>query len=251
MQKINPKLYAFVSTSFGFGPISKAVTIAKQFRIQTPSSVIHSFGSGIDYDFAKKSGAFDKIFRVDVDNIKKLTELLPTLSQYSAVFSVLNLNLPPLWKKEYGFLYLVDSLAWMWPTLPDGLTNVKAYFVQDYLMPPGRLEKWGQQVCLQLVAPIEAASLQNFEQLKVKNRVESNQLLVNFSGCYNPITGIQFFESYVEVLSSSIVEIASDLYDSIIFCCNEQLSHFLKRKLKDIPELKIGHFKHDHFLQLL
>ena len=251
MHNTKSESYAFVSTAFGFGPISKAVSIARELRLQAPDSIIHYFGSGIDYDFAQKSGVFEQIFSVDVDDKKQLAELLPTLSQYSAVFSVLNLDLPSLWKKEYGVLYLVDSLAWMWPTLPDGLINVETYFVQDYLMPPDRLEEWGQQISLKLVAPIEAVSQQNFESFQVSKVPDSNQLLVNFSGCYNPLTGSQFFENYVEVLAAAILETTRSQYDSIVFCSNEKLTDFLRRKLKDIRGVKVGHFEHNQFLQLL
>lgn len=251
MQNTKSKLYAFVSTSFGFGPISKAVSVARELKVQAPNSIIHYFGAGIDYDFAQKSGVFEKIFPVDVDDKKQLTELLPTLSQYSAVFSVLNLDLPPLWKKEYGFLYLIDSLAWMWPTLPDGLTNVKTYFVQDYLIPPERLEEWGQQISLQLVAPIESASLQNFERFPITKSRKSNQLLVNFSGCYNPLTGSDFFENYVGVLTNAILEITHDQYGSIVFCCNEKLTDFIRKKIKNVRGVNVGHFEHNQFLQLL
>lgn len=50
---------AFLATSFGFGPVSKAVTIAAEIKNHTPEYELHFFGGGIDYDFAARSKIFD------------------------------------------------------------------------------------------------------------------------------------------------------------------------------------------------
>lgn len=52
---------AFVATSFGFGPVSKAVSIALEMKVQAPDFETHYFGSGIGYDYAQKSNAFESV----------------------------------------------------------------------------------------------------------------------------------------------------------------------------------------------
>src|ERR1043166_2074663 len=110
------KSCAFVATSFGFGPVSKAASIALELKHQAPQMERHFFGAGISFDYARKSGAFDVLTNIDADNPEQLVGLLPTLMSYTAVFSVLNLDILPLWNDSYPPLHFVDSLAWMWPS---------------------------------------------------------------------------------------------------------------------------------------
>lgn len=237
---------AFLSTSFGFGPVSKAVTIARELKAQSPHLAAHYFGAGVDYDYAAKSGAFKHVFKVDVDRRATLAELVPRLALYRAVFSVLNLDVLSLWRRGATPLYLVDSLAWMWPDAPDGLSNVEAYFVQDYLMPPERVCLWGEKWPLVLVGPIGEAGAT--EHGPPRTRV--NRLLVNFSGCSNPFAGPGLFEKYVSVLASAILSEASG-YDSTVFCCNERLARHLQGLFGDAPGVRAAQFTHEEFTGLL
>lgn len=238
---------AFVATSFSFGPVSKAVSIAQELKAQAPQLATHYFGAGIDFDYAKKSDAFDHLFRSDVDQRDALLRLVPQLSGYRAIFSVLNLDLLPLWRREYPPLYFVDSLAWMWPSIPAGIENVAAYFVQDYLMPPARVRQWAAESPLVLVAPIETASNTKPEAA----RGESNQLLVNFSGCSNPFAPSGLYEKYALILASAILEESSGRFEQINFSCNEKIVRHLRRRFGGLPSVRIEHFTHEDFLRLL
>lgn len=238
---------AFVATSFGFGPVSKAVSIAWEMKAQAPDLETHYFGAGIGYDYAQKSEAFDSLINVDVDRRETLVALLPKLSSYGAVFSVLNLDILPLWRRDMPALYFVDSLAWMWPSLPVGIENAAAYFVQDYLLPPERIRDWAAACPLVLVAPIESVSSTSLEVPPEKR----NRLLVNFSGCANPFAPPELYEKYALVLASSIQEEAGQRYERIIFCCNEKLASYLRRYLGAASSVQFGHFAHEEFLRLL
>jgi len=251
MKNNQSSTWAFIATSFGFGPISKAVCVAKEFKSRDPDCTVHFFGAGIDYDFAKKAQVFDKIFRFEVDKIEILRKLIPTLCQYSAVLSILNLDLLNLWKTEYCPLFFIDSLAWMWPNLPEGIQYVSTYFVQDYLVSRERLQQWGEKVNLKLVAPIEAASVLNFSDSDLREKQPRSQLLVNFSGCYNPYTDSTFFRDYVQILTSIILDAVQGRYEAIFFCCNEEMSDYLREKYGTRPGIRIGHFEHSDFLHLL
>jgi hypothetical protein len=238
---------AFIATSFGFGPVSKAVSIAREMKAQAPDLETHYFGSGISYDYAQKSEAFDSIINVDVDQRETLVALLPNLSSYLAVFSVLNLDILPLWRSDLPPLYFVDSLAWMWPSLPAGIENAATYFVQDYLLPPERVQDWAAACPLVLVAPIESVSGAGLEVPSEKR----NRLLVNFSGCSNPFAPPHLYEKYALVLASSILAEAGQSYEGITFCCNETLAEYLRKNLGGDPSVQVGHFAHEEFLRLL
>lgn len=236
---------AFVATSFGFGPVSKAVSIASELKTQAPDVERHYFGAGIGYEYAQKSGAFDALIEVDVDRHETLVALLPQLASYDVVFSVLNLDILPLWRSDLPPLYFVDSLAWMWPSLPAGIENAAVYFVQDYLLSPQRIRDWSLACPLVLVAPIE--SIGNLEVPAEK----VNRLLVNFAGCANPFAPPELYEQYGLVLASSILEEAGQRYERIVFCCNERLANYLRSSVGAASQVDFGHFAHDQFLRLL
>lgn len=239
--------YAFLSTSFGFGPVSKAVTIAHELRERVPHAALHFFGSRIDYDFASKSRVFDRIFKIDVDDRESLEQLVPQFSTYAGVFSALNLDILPLWKPSLPPLYLVDSLAWMWAQPPAGIDRVAGYFIQDYLVPPDRLEEYRQRAPVHLVPPIQATG---FRKSGVQ-RPRGPQLLVNFSGCATPFKNDDLLETYARVLMEAILEEGRERFESIVFCSNEALARRLAPALDGVHMARVGHFPHDEFLQLL
>lgn len=236
---------AFLSTSFGFGPVSKAESIAREIKKQATFLTTHFFGSGIDYEFALKSPEFDRVYKLDVDCEEIVQELAELLTHYSAIFSIMNHQILKHWRRCDVPLYLIDSLTWMWVAPPPGLNKVERYFVQDYLAPVHELKRWREEASLTLVAPIVKANKKEVTQ------ETSSQLLVNFSGCANPFATGNLYREYVEVLSDAILEKAGDRFEKIIFCCNKQLSEHLSQYLKNYPNVQVCHASHDLFLRFL
>ncbi len=258
---IKKSVCAFVSSSFGFGPVSKAATIAGEIKRRSPQLETHFFGSGIALQFAEQAKVFDKLIEADVDEKSSLEKLLPELRRYKIVFSVLNLPLLPLWRNGFGKLYFVDSLAWMWKQPPEGVENAEIYFVQDYLVSPERVEKWKPLCNLMLIPPIgirakflhpvsksgdkikEATGHENAEK-------RANCLLVNFSGCSNPFVDAAVYETYVQTLLPIIVEEAENEFEDIQVCVNRDLAEILKRRHVH-QHLTIGQLPHREFLTKL
>jgi hypothetical protein len=237
---------ALLSTSFGFGPVSKAVTIAREIRDRAPRMQIHYIGAGIDYEFAERSGRFDRLTRVDTDSREALQELVPLLREYTFVVSVLNFDLLPVWPSDHPPLYVVDSLAWLWPTPPPGLENAAAYFVQAYLVPPQRLEHWRDLARLVIVGPIRPAL--NTAPQRPSGTAE---LLVNFSGCANPFAQAHVFRDYVDVLSDAVLRHAAR-FQRVTICCNDYLSAYLRPRLSALRgDVVVGHLSHDDFIEAL
>ena len=256
-------VYAFVSSSFGFGPVSKAATIAGEIKRRSPSSETHFFGSGIALQFAQQAKVFDQLIEADVDEKKTLEKMLPELRRYEIVFSVLNLPLLPLWRTNFGRLFFVDSLAWMWEKPPAGIENADIYFVQDYLVSPERIEKWKQLGNLILIPPIgvQAQKLHSksaFDSQDKAKRSSSktisekrrNRLLVNFSGCSNPFVDAVVYEKYVATLLPIILEEAENEFEEIQVCVNRDLAEILNERYVH-EHLKIGQLPHDEFLKKL
>lgn len=236
---------AFLSTSFGFGPVSKAVTIARELKSRAPHMETHYFGGGVDFEFARKSGAFDRLLRINVDDSEVLSNFIPLLKNYKHVISVINLDVVGAWPADHPPLYLVDSLAWLWPEPPPGVNNARAYFVQSYLVPEQRAQSWSELCRLVPVGPIRP-DISRLRQADVTRK----RLLVNFSGCANPFTPSALFQRYVEVLARAVVEQAG-AFEEITFCCNERLSSHLRQVLEGSPTATAKHFSHDEFLEAL
>ena len=241
------KSWAFLSTAFGFGPVSKAVTIASRLRERRPDIETHFFGKGIDRDFALKANAFDRVFSIDVDCPQVLRDLVPQLKTYEHVVSVLNLTLLSYWGDDLPPLHLVDSLAWMWPRLPPGIEKVRTYFVQEYLVETNRLGQWSDETRLRSVGPI---TLANGERLG-SPQVDSSLLLVNFSGCANPFSDGEIYSRYVRLLSEVIVHAARDRYSKVVMCCREELLRHIDRSGAPGVDVMVGHFSPAEFREFL
>lgn len=226
---------AFVATSFGFGPVSKAVTIAKEIKKCSPALNLHFFGDGIDYEFAVQNKIFDKIHRVKTNSQPDLKKLLPVLQGYEFVVSVLNLDILSIWDKTLPPLYFVDSLAWMWNAAPQGIENVAAYFVQDFLLPNDHVQSWHAEYPLVAVPAIMSDHLTSIDS-DPKPRV--NKLLVNFSGCSNPHVNGKLFEKYALTLSKLIVD-GAFTFDEIQICTNQKLAALVDSNVTKSKQVKV------------
>ena len=241
---------SFVSTAFGFGPVSKAVTVARAIRTRDPNVDLHYFGDDIDRDFASAAEVFDRVWRVGVDDPEQLRALIPHLSSYEAVVSVLNLDLVRLWPADAPPLYLIDSLAWMWQEIPPGIERVRRYFVQDYLVQGDRVREWRERAAIELVAPVDAAANGTRDGHVVAPR-QTDLLLVNFAGCASPLSTDAHYVDYAQTLTDVIVGQAADEFGSVVIACNARLAGRLRANLRLPPNVSIDYYPPDEFLALL
>src|SRR3954468_24987506 len=88
---------ALFATSFGFGPVSKAVAVADQIRRVERGAYLAYFGLGSDFEFAKTADVFSEVVEIDVDRPANLSALVHRLSGFDAAVSIMNKALPPHW----------------------------------------------------------------------------------------------------------------------------------------------------------
>ncbi len=236
------KSVAFVSTAFGFGPVSKASTIAAEFRRSVPDIELDFFGAGIDYSFAVMAKTFDRVFKYDVDSEPSLAALVDYLSAYDHVVSVLNFSILRWWRPTHPPLHVVDSLTWMWPSIPPFLERAKHYFVQDYLLPPDRVREWGKSVRIVPTGPICAM------QPPSDCTRNKSKLLVNLSGCSNPLLDDRVYDDYARVLSTSVLSASKGMFEEIVICTRESLHPIVREAVGRSEGVTVVHLPHDEFL---
>lgn len=237
------KRIAFLSTAFGFGPVSKAVTIAREVLRRQPGSTLDYFGAGIDYQFAKKADAFSSVIPIDVDSNGSRPTLVRKLKRYTEVVSVLNFSILPTWGTGSPPLFVVDSLAWMWPNLPPDIDRARAYFVQRYLMPEDRLLSWRNECSLVPVGPIIDTSLPDIPP------AHRSQLMVNISGCANPFVENELYTEYARVQTEYLLEFASEMYDHIVISARQSLHDTLRVAMGNADNVAIAHLPPMAFVQ--
>ena len=238
---------AFVATAFGFGPTAKAVAIAQEFHQRCPNIKLDFFGAGVDRDFAIHSGEFDQVISLDVDKESAIDNFLQHCDIYDNVFSIMNFQIAQKWTSKKSRLHIVDSLAWLWLSPPFDTEKVTNYFIQRYLVDEHRLAKWKQNLPIIPVGPIcRRFSLENCPQL-----IDCRILLVNFSGCANPLIDEAIYKEYALNLTQWIAIEATDLYDKIIICVQRHIAEDIKLKVKFPCDAEIGHMPPSNFTQWL
>ena len=244
-----PRL-AFLATSFGFGPTSKAVSIAGAVRaICATSPQLAFFGSGIAYEFAERSSVFDCLLCHEVDDEGRWPSLRNELSSYDGVISVLNFHALSVWSQTLPPLVIVDSLAWLWPDLPDHMERARVYVVQDYLVSSERLRDWGARCRLETVGAIVSPTL---SRLRGREQSSSGILVVNFSGCSNPLIGDEFYEDYVRIQASQILGAAGSLFDSVVVGVRAGMHSTIRRCAQVLGvDVEVDHYPYREFLGLL
>lgn len=238
---------AFVATAFGFGPVSKAATIARELKTQLPGTETHFFGGGIDHEFAAKNLAFDQIYKVHT-NTENLEVLIPLLRDYDFVVCSMNSQMLPLWDSANPPLFFVDSLAWMWDAPPVGIGNANTYFAQNFAPARAHIADWRGDDPVILVPPILSGSSLTNAIGSIKPR--ENRLLVNLAGCDNPFVDATLFVRYATVLACTIADEALG-FDEILVCCSQNIADRIALETSGRPTIKAGHLAHRDFLELL
>ncbi|OXS64586.1 hypothetical protein B0G93_101496 [Bacillus sp. V-88] len=230
---------AFITTNFGFGPVSKTNYIIKAMREKSPQSIMDFFGSGVSRDFILNNSPVDHVYEWESqDGIATLAE---AIKEYDYVVNVMEMDVLPHWKKEFPRMILVDSLNWMWDELPKGIENVSEYYIQDFLLDQKNINK--EVVDTYIINPI---TIMNPTECK-----EEDWMLVNYSGMCNPFTSPDFFSRYSKSLTKIILEEYHDKFERIVFTTNTYLAAELQVEFSEYSNIYFECLPHDEFIELM
>ncbi|MGD6892511.1 hypothetical protein [Bacillus mobilis] len=230
---------AFITTNFGFGPVSKTDYIIKALRKSVPNAMIDFYGTGVSKEYICANSPVDHIYVCEYGH--NIHALLERIIDYDFVVNVMEMDVLKYWKKEYPPLLLVDSLNWLWDQLPEGIENVSQYFIQDFLLHSKNIRE--DIVSTQIINPITIIDATPCK--------EENILLVNYSGMCNPFTNEEFFHLYAKTCTKSILELLYEQFDKIVFTTNVGLAQELRELFKDYLKAEFDFLKHDEFINVM
>jgi len=211
---------AFCATSFGFGPVSKAVAIARAIRETAPRSRLVFFGSDVAEIYARSSDVFDEVRSLDTDAAPD--GLAREVAQYDGLINSLSFDVLECWTDASPPQFFVDSLAWMWPTVSSSLAHAHSYLVQDYLLDATDSHTQLPDNAL-VVPPIVSPAI---GRPRAEWEAEPGYVLVHLGGCRNPILLPRAYERYVTEVLRGLVESLNDGGHDVrrvLVCGNEQL----------------------------
>ena len=116
--------------SFGYGPIATCLSVVEKLK-KYKDVELDFIGSGISMEQAKSSGFFKKFYECDTFDLKKLEKFKDVIKSYDIFFSSENINGAIFASKSIKNTYYVDNLVWMWDEIPNGLNEVKKFFISE------------------------------------------------------------------------------------------------------------------------
>lgn len=233
------------ATSFGYGPVSKLLTICKE--LAKKGYQLEIIGAGVALELASHTNVFDKIWKIDFSNpdIKKscLDEVLKKADLFLNVLEPKAVSLA----KNYDIpITYVDSLFWMWDKMDISLKDVDKYIAQKF---PGVQDnikkfKWdteGSSNNFYVCNPIVNTKHMNMSAKK------DNLLLVNFSGIETPFNDINQDCYSNKVMDNLIEHLNNSSYERILVTGNNKIMNEFNMMYKKVFRGEFKHLAHDDF----
>lgn len=234
---------AFITTNFGFGPVAKTNYLIQEFLNADAKFELTFIGYGIALEYIKKNGIVTDI--IELDYFMNIEKFKNEILNYDRVINVMEMDILKYWNDSLPPIEVVDSLAWMWPTLPLGIELAETYYVQD-----NHLEIEANQFLCVNQKKIEPITIKYNPSID-----EKNNLLVNFSGMHNTFLSEDLAKNYCSFNIQNILNVFSDRFDEITFTTNENLVDRLRQKNNFIDgfdcQVKIECLPHDKFIEKL
>lgn len=223
--------------SFGYGPITTGLNVVKELK-KYDDVVLDFIGSGIALEQAKISGYFNNYYICDTYDMNSLNDNKEIFKNYDVYLSSENVN-GAIFALQNGFknTYYIDNLMWMWDEIPEGLNNVKKYFISEIIPCKQNFDRIGQKIKNPIfVGPIR--------ELNVKKCKTDNQLIINIGGAESFLLNhsliIKFYNKLLnEILSNEKI----NFFSSIIICGGSGVLNniILNNKSKKIKKCTLSH----------
>lgn len=190
-----------LSTEFGYGPASKIVAIASALVDEMPSVDLTYYGSGSDLSFVGSNAPF--IDLIATDPASEFTAFRRSAERLDAVVNCMNFAVMKRWEDALPPMYLVDSLAWMWPAIPACVSLAARYFVQRYLVGTERFALLSRQCPnAEFVGPVILRGTGG----TLGQQPRTAPPILNLSGCVNPFLSQALYMRYAVALAQAFAE---------------------------------------------
>ncbi|MFA6268526.1 MAG: hypothetical protein WCW13_05395 [archaeon] len=224
---------------FCFGPISKIISVAEHLYSNNAKLTLLAFGT------SKELGTKSKLFNIvdcnsenpqDLENHKSLfneADVFITSMNTTATEFALNLGKPVIY---------IDSLFWMWDSIPETFAKIDKYFVQNFFNSKESLGKYPFLKNVEFVGPIidDSQPIQNTKE---------DFVLVNFGGMESALIQIGKNSNYPFIIGKIIIDELEKSGQEAFICGNDKV---LQKLLHDKPKnVHIGGKSHKEFLELL
>ncbi|MCZ0756143.1 hypothetical protein [Anoxybacillus sp. J5B_2022] len=234
------------ATSFGYGPVSKLITICK--NLKKLGLELELIGDGIALELANHTDYFNKVYRYNFTNIEDSSCI-----KFSKIFREADLMLNVLEpnavlianKYEIPTIY-IDSLFWMWEDIPPILHNVKYYIAQRFPGISSKIKRFSKEIKnFYLCGPIVDTSF-------TSEGGRDDLLLINFSGLETPFTKIGENLYYPEAIMSNLISpLNESSWKEIVVTGNKSIMQHFKKLYGQFFRGHFKHLSHDNFLELM
>lgn len=227
---------------FCYGPIAKLLSIANLLKKSKHELVLLEFGTSAQ--LARKE-EFNKIIKCNTENLRELSKNKGLFEKSDLLISVMN-PLSISFAKRYNLKKVyVDSLFWMWDSIPNELNDVDSYLIQNFPGVKRNFERIGEAIRNpEFVGPI-------INTPKGKHK-KKNQLLINFGGMESHLVkvGVNSFYPYfmTEILINSL---KGNKFDRVLVSGGKRVIEILKNRYEDGSNIRFCPLSHPGFLKEL
>ncbi|MBI4641748.1 MAG: hypothetical protein HY731_13715 [Candidatus Tectomicrobia bacterium] len=222
------KTIAFTAQPFGFGPVSKILTIADQ--LGDVRKIF--FGTGVAYDLAKLH-AFDEVHEL---NLSDETAIRGLLQHCDLCLNAMWFPLGSLVKSVGCPYYLVDSLLYFWPSKPAGVEDADRYFCQNFFTPIEEKVKDYGLTNATIIGPIIDESIRCAEK--------KDQVVVNFGGLENPYVEIGKNSNYPFAMLKILLPLLQQRFRHILVTGRERVMALCRQTFTAYPSVSFSMLNH-------
>lgn len=199
MQIMN-KLY-IEAPCFGFGPISTSIVIAK-FCEKKYDVVFITYGEALKFLIDSTDFSYIELDTRVESNFEQFDKLI---SKDDLIISNTNVELSTFLIENSFNLIVVDTLYWMWNSLPKTYCDYKRFIAQAY---------YGKSVS-ELSPKDVCKPIINYEMWRKTDEIDANAVLVSFGGMAEPGDNSYLIENalqMVEIISDYFKASGSEIY---------------------------------------
>lgn len=235
-----------VAAAFGYGPVSKLLTITKYLQILDYELTFIGYGTALEL---AKSWDFNNIYEYNIHEAQSDNEISEKISNSDGVINVLEPSFGSIAQKVTTMHFYIDSLFWMWGQLDPRVTLSECYFIQNFPGVNKKITDWSDKIQNPvLVNPIVDIKYRTSSKCKKK-------LIINYGGLESQLITVERGLIYPFIITKLLLPVFESIklnYEEIIFTGNQKvMAYFEHRYSHKFPYIKFLHLEHDKFLETL